>query len=174
MKYTVTIRGRAFEVEIRGGEAWVDGEVVQAELRAIPGGPLRLLTTDGRVDAYALVRHEAGWQLYRGGDLWEAGVVDERTRRLQEMTAAGRADGGHVTVNAPMPGLVLRVEVERGSPVAKGQGLVVLEAMKMENELTAPIAGVVSAVHVRAGEAVAKGTPLADVSSGVDHDDRAS
>jgi biotin carboxyl carrier protein len=147
---------------------------VHAELHVIPGGPVRLLTADSRVDAYAMVRHEAGWQVYRGGDLWEAEVVDERTRRLQEMTAAGRADGGHVTVKAPMPGLVLRVEVESGARVAKGQGLVVLEAMKMENELTAPMAGVVSAIHVRAGEAVAKGTPLADVSSGVDHDDSAS
>jgi biotin carboxyl carrier protein len=174
VKYTVTMRGHTFEVEIRGGEAWIDGEVVQAELHAIPGGPLRLLRTDSRVDAYALVRCEAGWHLYHGGDVWEARVVDERTRRLQEVTAGGRADGGHVTVKAPMPGLVLRVEVEAGTRVAKGQGLVVLEAMKMENELTAPLAGVVSAIHVRSGEAVAKGTPLVDVSSGVDRGDSAS
>jgi len=174
VKYTVTIRDSPFEVEIHGGQARVDGEVVEAELHAIPGGPLRLLTVDRRVDTYAMVRHEGGWQLYRGGDLWEATVVDERTRRLQEMTAGGRADAGHVTVKAPMPGLVLRLEVEPGARVSKGQGLVVLEAMKMENELTAPMAGVVSAIHVRAGEAVAKGTPLADVSRGVDHDDSAS
>jgi biotin carboxyl carrier protein len=165
VKYYVSVGGRTFEVEIQGGRARVDGETVEAEIHAVGAGPVRLLKVDGGVEAYALVRAEGGWQVYRGGEVWDAQVVDERTRRLQEVTGAGRTDGAHVTVKAPMPGLVLRVEVEVGATVAKGQGLVVLEAMKMENELTAPMAGMVSAVHVRPGEAVAKGTPLADITS---------
>ena len=66
-------------------------------------------------------------------------------------------------VHAPMPGLVLRVLVEPGDEVAEGQGVVVLEAMKMENELTAPAAGTVAAVHVAAGDAVAKNDLLVEV-----------
>jgi len=163
VKYYVSVGGHTFEVAIQGGEARLDGEVVHAEIHAVGSGPLRLLRADGRVEAYAMVRGEGGWQVYRAGQVWDTQVVDERTRRLQEVAAAGRADGAHVTVKAPMPGLVLRLEVEAGATVAKGQGLVVLEAMKMENELTAPMAGRVSAVHVRPGEAVAKGAPLVDV-----------
>lgn len=62
-----------------------------------------------------------------------------------------------------MPGLVLRVEVEEGQTVAPGDGLVVLEAMKMENEIKAPVAGTVSAVHVGGGQAVDKGTVMIEV-----------
>ena len=165
MKYFVSVGGHTFEVAIEGGEARLNGEVVHAEIHAVGSGPLRLLRVDGAIEAYAMVRGEGGWQVYRAGQVWDAQVVDERTRRLQEVTGAGRADGGHVTVKAPMPGLVLRLEIEAGAKVKKGQGLVVLEAMKMENELAAPMAGVVSAIHVRPGEAVAKGAPLADVTS---------
>lgn len=65
-------------------------------------------------------------------------------------------------VRAPMPGLVVAVEVTEGQPVEAGQGLVVIEAMKMENELRAPAAATVRAVHVAAGSAVEKGAVLVD------------
>jgi pyruvate carboxylase subunit B len=64
-----------------------------------------------------------------------------------------------------MPGRVVRVEVRTGDLVRQGQGVVVLEAMKMENELAAPIAGRVTAVHAEAGAAVTKGTVLVEVSA---------
>jgi pyruvate carboxylase subunit B len=64
-----------------------------------------------------------------------------------------------------MPGRVLRVEVQVGDQVRQGQGVVVLEAMKMENELSAPITGRVTAVRAQAGAAVTKGTVLVEVSA---------
>jgi biotin carboxyl carrier protein len=63
-----------------------------------------------------------------------------------------------------MPGRVVRFEVEPGALVRQGQGLVVLEAMKMENELTAPIAGRVTAIQAQVGQAVMKGAALLEVS----------
>ena len=66
-------------------------------------------------------------------------------------------------IQAPMPGLVLRVLVAPGDAVEAGQGVVVLEAMKMENELTAPAAGTVAAVHAAPGDAVAKNDLLVEV-----------
>jgi pyruvate carboxylase subunit B len=59
-----------------------------------------------------------------------------------------------------MPGLVVRVEVQLGQHVAPGTGLVVVEAMKMENELRAQTRGIVAQIHVQAGDRVEKGTPL--------------
>jgi len=59
-----------------------------------------------------------------------------------------------------MPGLVVRVEVSKGATVEVGEGVVVVEAMKMENELKAQIRGVVEQVHVKAGDRVEKGAPL--------------
>src|SRR2546422_4321868 len=66
---------------------------------------------------------------------------------------------------APMPGLVVRVEVADGQRVDAGAGLVVVEAMKMENELRAPRAGMVQTVHVAVGQAVEKGMPLVTLGS---------
>ena len=64
-----------------------------------------------------------------------------------------------------MPGLVVRVEVERGQAVAAGDGLVVVEAMKMENELRATHKGIVEQIHVKAGDRVEKGAPLVSLSA---------
>jgi biotin carboxyl carrier protein len=65
-------------------------------------------------------------------------------------------------VKAPMPGLVVRVQVEPGQAVGAGVGVLVLEAMKMENELRAATAGIVRAVRVRPGEAVEKGQVMVE------------
>jgi biotin carboxyl carrier protein len=163
VKYAVTVRGRSFEVEIRGAEARVDGEVVHASLQGVPGTPLRVLALPEGLEPCALVRSDGGWSIHVQGEVWDARVVDERTRRLREMTGLGRAGVGHAVLRAPMPGRVVRVEVQVESRVRQGQPLVVLEAMKMENELAAPGAGTVTAVHVRAGEAVAKGAVLVEL-----------
>jgi pyruvate carboxylase subunit B len=165
VKYTVTVRGRTFEVEILGKEARVNGESVPASLQAVPGTPLRLLALPQGVEPLAMVRQDGGWVVHHAGEVWDAQVVDERTRRLREMTGGARAGAGHVVVRAPMPGRVVRVEVETGAAVRQGQGLVVLEAMKMENELTAPIAGRVTGVQVETGQAVVKGAALVEVSA---------
>jgi pyruvate carboxylase subunit B len=65
-----------------------------------------------------------------------------------------------------MPGLVVKVEVTVGQEVAAGTGVVVVEAMKMENELRAPGRGVVEQIHVKAGDRVEKGAPLVSLSTG--------
>ncbi|NLE69798.1 MAG: biotin/lipoyl-binding protein [Clostridiales bacterium] len=73
--------------------------------------------------------------------------------------AAAAAAGGEA-VNSPMPGTILAVNVKAGDAVKKGQALMILEAMKMENEINAPKDGVVAAVHVSKGQAVESGSLL--------------
>ena len=90
-------------------------------------------------------------------------MLDERTRHIRSLTAGANATRGPATVRAPMPGLVVRVLVETGQEVPAGAGIVVLEAMKMENELRAPAAGVVKGVRVAAGEPVEKGQVLVEL-----------
>ena len=103
------------------------------------------------------------WALTRRGERWEAEVVDERTRHIRSLTGGGESARGPAALRAPMPGLVVRVLVEAGQPVAEGAGLVVLEAMKMENELRARAQGVVKAVAVKPGETVDKGQILIEL-----------
>jgi pyruvate carboxylase subunit B len=89
----------------------------------------------------------------------EAEVVDERTRALREMTGGHEVEA-ELTVTAPMPGLVVRLEVQLGDRVKAGQGVIIVEAMKMENELKAPGDGVVARIEVEPGQAVEKGSIL--------------
>jgi len=81
------------------------------------------------------------------------------------MAGAAAADTGPAPLTAPMPGLVVRINVEPGDPIRAGQPLVVMEAMKMENELRATSDGVVRAVRVQPGAAVEKGTVLVEIAS---------
>jgi pyruvate carboxylase subunit B len=92
-------------------------------------------------------------------------VVDERTRVIRELTRAAAGAAGPRPVKAPMPGLVVRVEVDEGDEVREGQGVVIVEAMKMENELRAEADGRVARVCVAAGDAVEKDQVLLELAS---------
>src|SRR2546426_893048 len=99
------------------------------------------------------------------GERVEVEALDERSRQRPTDAAPRAGPTGSRTVLAPMPGLVVRIEVAAGQPVAAGAGLVVVEAMKMENELRAPHSGVVATVHVAVGQAVERGAPLVTLAS---------
>jgi pyruvate carboxylase subunit B len=165
MKYFVTLRARTYEVDVEGGHATVDGERLEAHLAAVPGTAFQHLLLAGRSWTVAVEALEGGgggprWALGAIGERFEVEAIDERSREIQALTGRARAPTGGGVVKAPMPGLVVRVEVNVGQRVEAGAGLVVVEAMKMENELRAPRPGVVEAVHVAAGQAVEKGAAL--------------
>jgi pyruvate carboxylase subunit B len=102
------------------------------------------------------------WTIGLRGERWEVEAVDERTRHIRSLTGAVAGDRGAAPLKAPMPGLVVRILAEPGQGVTRGAGVVVLEAMKMENELKAPADARVKAVRVRPGEPVEKGQVLVE------------
>jgi pyruvate carboxylase subunit B len=160
MKYVVRLAGRSIEVEVNGERVAVNGVEHQAELRRVGATPVRNLLVDG--ESWIIPIEPAGkgggrWLVQRRGERFEAEVLDERTHHIQSLVSDSRVAAGPVALKAPMPGLVVRVLVEVGDQVAAGQGIVVLEAMKMENELKATGPGVVEAILVSAGQAVEKG-----------------
>lgn len=163
MKYFVTIAGRTVEVTVDGEQVTVGGRTVAAHLRLVPGTPLWSLELDGRRSTVALEREPDGGLLaLHEGTRVPLEVVDERTRHIRSLTAAARGASGPGVLKAPMPGLVVRIPVEVGQSVGAGQGVVVLEAMKMENELKASAPAVVRAVLVAPGQAVEKGQVLVE------------
>jgi pyruvate carboxylase subunit B len=89
-------------------------------------------------------------------------VLDERTRHIRSLTGEGAKATGASQLRAPMPGLVLRIQVQQGQAVVAGQPIVALEAMKMENELRATAAGVVQTIAVEPGQAVERGAVLVE------------
>ncbi len=182
MKYYVSIGSTTHEVELDGSRAVLDGVAVDAQLAAVPGTPLYHLLIgaaswtvaadplDGTDEAGGGGGGAGRWALGVAGERVEVAVVDERTRqRGGRAGAVANPDPGVAQVRAPMPGLIVRVEVAEGQRVDAGAGLVVVEAMKMENELRAPRAGVVQAVHVAVGQAVEKGAPLVTVAGDAPH-----
>ncbi|MBI3983435.1 MAG: acetyl-CoA carboxylase biotin carboxyl carrier protein subunit [Gemmatimonadetes bacterium] len=163
MKYTVTVGGREFEVEILGSEVRVNGARQEAELREVPGTPLAYLRTSRSAKTFVVTRDQDGWVVALGGERWPVTVLDERTRVARAAGDYRASREAHGVVRAPMPGMVLRLEVAVGDRIRQGAGLVVLEAMKMENEIRSPGAGVVRAILVEAGQAVEKGAPLMEL-----------
>ncbi|HSJ23978.1 MAG TPA: biotin/lipoyl-containing protein [Longimicrobiales bacterium] len=163
MLYHVTIGARTVQVELEGDRILVDGEALESvELAALPGTAMRHLLLDGRSTAIAATRDGDDWQLAVDGWPLRAAVIDERTRAIRAMTGAAAGPQGPKPVRAPMPGLVVRVEVAVGDTVRPGQPVVAMEAMKMENELKAEGAGVVSRILTEPGKAVEKGTVLVE------------
>ncbi len=163
MKYFVTVQDRTFEVDVAPGAVVVDGESVTADLARIPGEDVYNLLLDGASHRIlANGRGSGAWDLHLGGGLVQTEAVDERTKVIREMTARTAGPSGPKPIKAPMPGLVVKIEVAEGDAVREGQGVVIVEAMKMENELKAQAAGVVAKIHVAAGDTVEKDQVLID------------
>ena len=163
MKYVVLLDGQTIEVEVDGERITVDGRGHNATFGVISGTPLRQLLVDGRPLTLSVEAIGRGrWALTPKGERWEMEVLDERTRHIRSLAGGGDQRRAPGVLKAPMPGLVVRVQVQPGEQVAAGHPLVVLEAMKMENELKAGAPGVVKSVRVAAGEAVEKGQVLVE------------
>jgi pyruvate carboxylase subunit B len=163
VRYYVTIGSRAFEVELGGEGLLVDGERLEADLMELDGTEVRTLLLGGRSHRVLAARTGEGvWSLYLSGRHLTAEVVDERTRSIREMTGEKEGSEGPSALRAPMPGLVVKVEVAEGDEVFPGQGLVIVEAMKMENELRSEAHGRVTRVGVEAGDPVDKNQVLVE------------
>jgi biotin carboxyl carrier protein len=164
VKYLVTIEGRELPVEVDGGVVRVAGREITAHLSPIPGTPLRhLLLADESLTLVMTPPEPGRWEVQLHGFHHAVDVVDERTRHIRSLTGDRGARRGPAHLKAPMPGLVARILVTAGQAVSQGQGLVVLEAMKMENELRAAAGGTVKAIAVVPGQAVEKGQMLVEL-----------
>jgi len=165
MKYVVELNGERREVEVDGATVTLDGEHAGAHLQDIPGSPVRLVTIGNEVHRVVARRGSTrgSYTLWVDGWRFEGEALDERTRAIREITAAVSGPAGPAPVVAPMPGLIVRVSVVAGDTVQGGQGVVVMEAMKMENELRAAASGTVKVVHVAPGTAVEKGALLVEL-----------
>jgi biotin carboxyl carrier protein len=164
-KYAVKIDGKERLVELGDdGEVRVDGERFGGEVVEAEAGLLLIRTEKEqvavRVDG---VGGKLGVAVRRGGRdpvILTAEVSDARRAKIVVPERAGGAAGAPVTVKSPIPGRVVKVLVKHGDEVKAGQTVVVLEAMKMENELRAPRAGTVTEVRAAEGTAVEAGQEL--------------
>jgi len=186
MRYTTTVGDRELTIDVRDNghvrAVSLDGRLMSVDWRLIGAErPHAGLPGDSRADQYSILIGQRSYEAYArvvepdAGASGDAGrvievyihgrpyvvaVQDERSRALASL-AGGAHVAGDAVIRAPMPGLVANVLAAEGAAVRRGQTVVVLEAMKMENDLTAPRAGVVKAVHVTKGQTVGQNDPLA-------------
>src|SRR5258706_13143267 len=126
MKYHVTIRSRTYVVDVEGGSVIVDGERLEAHAVAVPGTPLVHLLLGKDSWTVACQHLEARrWALGAAGERLGVGVQDDRSRQIEALTGQGRKPAAGGVVKAPMPGLGVRVAVERGRARAARAALVV-------------------------------------------------
>ncbi|HEV8411845.1 MAG TPA: biotin/lipoyl-containing protein [Gemmatimonadaceae bacterium] len=165
MKYIVDIAGKRLEVTLDGDQASVDGGAPErVKLSDLEGTPVRLVTIGDAVHRVMARRdgERGAFSLRIDGRRYAVQALDERTRAIRDLSAAAAGPAGPQPVKAPMPGLIVRIDVKAGDQVIAGQGVAAMEAMKMENELRAPAAGKVRAVHATVGQAVEKGALLVE------------
>ncbi len=162
MKYEVTVGENKYNIEVnQEGAVMLDGQEVQVDFSEIGTG-LCLLIVNNESFEGLVEQKEDGWGVLFRGDLYDVQVADERTQLMRARSGMAVPDSGELPIKAPMPGLVVRVLVQPGQGVEPGQGLIVLEAMKMENELKARAAARIRAIRVAPGQAVEKGQLLVE------------
>lgn len=135
-----------YQVSIDGGPSTIVDALVDGDLVHILSGQAS--------HSVVLGQDHRGQEAHVGGHQTSLQVLDARTARRRAQERDGGLGGGANIVHSPMPGRVVKVLVNPGDPVSAGQGIVIVEAMKMENELRAEIDGIVEAIHVQPDDRV--------------------
>ncbi len=161
MKYITAVGEQNFILDVnRDGEVTLDDKTRTLDFKAIDEAGLYSIILDNQ-SFEALVEEQDGeYRILIDGVLYTVSVVDERTSRLASAAGAFAPASGEISVKSPMPGLIVAVSVNEGDVVEKGQVVVILESMKMENELKSPKAGTVHSIKVAPRQAVELGQIL--------------
>jgi len=154
MKYVTTINNKTYEIDIqRDGSLLVNGERREVDFLAL-GPSLYSILMDGLSHELVIEERADNIEVLMRGRLYTGQVLDERAQLMAERSGGLIADTGEMSIRAPMPGLVVAVPVEVGQLVGAGQTVIILESMKMQNELKSPRDGIVQHISVTAGQSV--------------------
>lgn len=160
MKYITNVNGKEYILEVdRNDQISVNGRAYQIDFQLLEGGIISLLLDNHSIEAIVEER-EKDWEVLIHGELYNVQVQDERTYRLSQARGTLGIESGEVIVKSPMPGVILNILVTVGQMVKKGDKVVILESMKMENELRAMREGLVKRIMVGKGANVEKGQEL--------------
>ena len=164
MKYITTVGEREYSIEIVNRNLIImDGVPYEVDFSSISGQPVYSLLVDGKSYEGYMYPDEDDWEVLLQGSMYAVNVEDERERRLRQALGEGPTIAGEYHLKAPMPGLVVSVLVSDKQQVSSGDVLVILESMKMQNELKSPRDGVVSRLRVKQGDSVERKQTLLSV-----------
>ncbi|MCB0077055.1 MAG: hypothetical protein KDD73_06485 [Anaerolineales bacterium] len=160
-KYSTYVDGEEFAIAVnKDGSVAIDGETVSVDMLHIANNVIYSMIAEGRSSEVYASLEDGAWRILLDGQRYEVIVEDERTKQIKSLQRAAGGATGDTLVKAPMPGLVIKVLVEVGEHIAVNAPLLILEAMKMENEIRAPREGIVKEIRVEAGKTVELQQPL--------------
>jgi biotin carboxyl carrier protein len=155
MKYVTIINDRQYEIEIDAdGSLRVNGEPRTVDFLALDEALYSILMENQSHEIVIEDRGGGDYDLRLRGRQYSGQVLDERAQLMLTQRGAMGQQTGELNIKSPMPGLVVALKVEEGQQVSAGQTVVILESMKMQNELKTPRAGVVQRIAVQPGQSV--------------------
>jgi biotin carboxyl carrier protein len=155
MKFVTNINGQKYMVEIlEGNKVEVNGVTHSIDFKTIKKQSLYSLLVDNQSFEANVIQDGDDLEIYLNGWKFNAMVVDERVERMRKSTKIDPGQTGVSVLKAPMPGMVVEVFVAEGEEVKRGDLLLVLESMKMQNELKSPRTGKVVQVQVKRNDSV--------------------
>jgi len=160
VKYFSRVGQNEYEIDIRDGKVFVDGEAIEVDLRQSGAPELFSLLYNGRSFEILIEAERFNYGVTFHGERFEVQVEDERTRRLNTGRKMVSIPEGELAIHAPIPGLVVKILVEVGQVVTADQPLLLLEAMKMENEIRSVRGGTVKSLACVAGQRVEQNAVL--------------
>ena len=164
--YTAYINGKEYRIERNeNGELFVNGNVLDAERHLVSDGVLyRFRRKSYTTFASPASDDQAQYHVSVNGKGMAVELEDEKAALMKSFQIGKATQLQAATVRSPMPGKITKVLVAEGELIEAGQGVIILEAMKMENEIKAPSAGIVKAIRVQEADAVEKNTVLIEIS----------
>lgn len=155
MKYTAFIYENEFPIEIiDGNHICVDKRCYEIDFHAVGDQTLYSLLIDGRSYEAEIYPSEESVQVILQGRVYPVIVEDEQEKWLRLASQSNVTHHGEYLLKAPMPGSIIALPVQDGQAVKKGEVLVILESMKMQNELRSPRTGTIARVRVKIGDNV--------------------
>jgi len=157
VEISVEANGRIMEIRLIGSDEAIDYHRISLSRYSI--------ILDGKSYSVQVTENGTGFEVTHRNQAVDVIIKDE-IDLIRERYGMGktRADM-HGVVRAPIPGMVVEIEVEEGETIEPGTGLMILEAMKMENEIIAPLGGIISKIHVIPGQSIEKDAMLLEIDS---------
>lgn len=164
MKYVTNVNGKDFSIEINGEHSIsLDGHQLDIDFVTIANQPVYSLLIGGKSFEAYVYPGDDDYQVLLKGHSFSVKVVDEREKRLRAAGGSTVNESTDFHLKSPMPGMVVALPVAEGEQVKKGQVLVILESMKMQNELKSPRDGKLTRIKVKTGDRVEQRQTLLSV-----------
>src|SRR5574337_438454 len=164
MIYAAELQGRIHKLAVKGTGSpvpvQVNGKTYEVDFSAVDGSLLSLLVMGGSYEVDVVEEAEGVLTVWVKGETYRIEYQEEGRRPRRSAGTTSHAAGGRQAITAPMPGKVVAVLVSPGQEVTAGQGIIVIEAMKMENELKAFGSGIIKEIKVEEGSGVSGGEVL--------------